>query len=154
MKRILAVLLVFGLIAATWLPAQACSINPSVSFADVIANPSNYNNKSITIEGYYFSGFEITALSGALLPASQPGNVVPQQPLIWISPGLSTDIASQLYQQQNTPSGYTEYYGKVTLEGYFDYGGSYGHLNAYSYQLELTRAKVLPWSPPESLTAT
>jgi hypothetical protein len=154
MKSILAFLLVCGLIAAAWLPAQSCTINPSVNFGDLIAHPSDYNSKNITIEGYYFSGFEISALAGGLQPASQPDNVMPQQPLIWITPGLPTDIQSQLFQQQNTPSGYTEYYGKVTLEGYFDYGHSYGHLNAYSYQLELTRAKILLWSPPVSLTAT
>lgn len=128
------------------MPMAACGSEPSPGFAELIADPARYNGRDIAVEGFYFSGFEIAALAGSLAPASRPGNVMPVQPLIWIKTTVSVDPESRLCLQQNTPSGYDEHYGKVRLEGRFEYGGTYGHMNAYSYQLVVTRAEVLPWT--------
>ena len=137
-------------------PASSTTSTPttspvSVTFDQLVNQPSVYNDKFITVEGFYFSGFEITALSFELVPATyNPNSVTPKQPLIWITGNLGQDVYSNLYHQTNTPSGYTENFGKVRVTGIFQYGGKYGHLDAYSYKLTVTGGVLLPWSPPST----
>lgn len=120
----------------------------TVTFDQLIAQPETYNGTFVTLEGFYFSGFEISALASELAPAPyNPENVTPKQPLIWITGNLGQDVYDNLSQQTNTPSGYPEHFGKVQITGQFQYGGKYGHLDAYNYQLTVISAKLLPWSP-------
>ena len=108
-----------------------------------------YNNTFITVDGFYFSGFEIAALASALAPATyNPDNFTPVQPLIWVSGSLGQDVYDNLYEQTDTPSGYPEHYGKVSITGEFMYGDTYGHLNAYNYQITVISARLLSWTPP------
>jgi hypothetical protein len=135
-------------------PASSTTFTPttspvSVTFDQLINQPSVYNGKFIIVEGFYFSGFEIAALSTGLLTATyNPNNLTPKQPLIWITGNLGKDVYDNLYHQTDTPSGYTENFGKVRVTGTFQYGSKYGHLDAYSYQVNVTSGALLPWSPP------
>ena len=152
-------------IATTVIPGQAANIKiqltssipspttpaPSplaVTFAQLVAEPEKYNGQAITIEGFWFDGFEIAVLAERLEPANfEPGNVQPKGALIWIKGGLPETISNQLYLQPNNPTGYPAHYGKVELTGTLEYGNKYGHMNAYQYQLTVQSAKLLPYSP-------
>ena len=39
---------------------------PTVTFDQLFSDPSRYNGKTITMEGFYFSGFEIIVLAEKL----------------------------------------------------------------------------------------
>jgi hypothetical protein len=109
-----------------------------------VNNPASYNNQSITVEGYYFSGFEIAALASALAPSTyNPKRVTPVQPLIWIEGNLGQNVYDNLSLQSDTPSGYAERYGKVRVTGVFHYGGKYGHLDAYQFKMTVSAAELL-----------
>jgi hypothetical protein len=41
-----------------------------------------------------------------------------------------------------------ERYGNIIVEGKYHYGGEYGHLGAYRYQITPSHIQLLPWSPP------
>ncbi len=112
----------------------------SVDFSKLTGNPSAYNGKTVTFEAYVFTGFEIQALSASLV--RRPGTIqwIPGQPLIWMTGNFPQSVYDQLYTQSDTPSGYTEHYGRVRVTGKFEYGGRYGHLDAYEYLLTVTDA--------------
>jgi hypothetical protein len=119
-----------------------------ISFTDLAANPESHNGKYITIEGYWFDGFEIAVLAERLEPANFPeGNLQPAGIKIWATGGLGEEVSSQLYLQANNPTGYPAHYGKVELTGIFEYGGTYGHMNSYSYQLTIYEAQWIQWAP-------
>ena len=124
-----------------------------LTFSELITSADEYNGKTVTVEGFYFSGFEITALAGSLGWAEfEPERIVPQQPLIWTS--LERNIQSELLTQTKTPSGYPEYFGKVRVTGKFETGETYGHMNAYTFKLTVTSTAVLAWTPTATTTAT
>ena len=115
------------------------------TFSQLISQPASFNNRTITVDAYYFSGFEISALTSALVPSTfNPPNVTPVQPIIWITGNLGDAVYQSLKKQSNTPSGYTEYYGHVRITGTFQYGGKYGHLDAYGFLITVTNATILP----------
>lgn len=126
------------------------SANPvNVSFADLVARPADNSEKIITVEGFWFDGFEIVTLAERLEPSTfAPSNIQPAGEKIWIIGGLPAAVSSQLYVQANNPTGYPAHYGKVELTGTFQYGGKYGHMDAYKYQLSVTDAKYIQWNPP------
>lgn len=66
--------------------------------------------------------------------------------MAWIDSGVPVEIYSRLYQQQMM--GPTERYGKVRVTGKFEYGGKYGHLGGFTYQIVPSQMELLPWSPP------
>jgi len=66
---------------------------------------------------------------------------------MWITGDLGQDVYNNLFVQNDTPSGYPERYGRVQVTALFEYGGGYGQMNAYSYQLTVTGAELIPWSP-------
>ncbi len=78
-----------------------------VSFADLTSNPESYNGKYVTIEGYWFDGFEIAVLAERLdISDFAEGNVRPAGVLIWTKGGLSEEINSKPHLQANNASGY------------------------------------------------
>jgi hypothetical protein len=144
-------LLVCATVLAVMAMGVGCSQQGTLSVAELTSAPERYNGKEVTVEGFYFSGFEITALSGELVPSTyEPGNVAPKPPLIWVEGNMGEDVYEQLYVQTNTPSGYPEHYGKVKIAGIFQYGGKYGHLDAYDYKITASRGELLEWSPPNN----
>ncbi len=145
--KLLAAVLLITLIALV----PGCgtgSAEETLTFSELITGADNYNGKTITVEGFYFSGFEITALAGSLGHAQyDPDRIVPQQPLIWTM--LERGIQAELDTQTDTPSGYPEYFGKVRVTGTFETGETYGHMNAYNYRLTVSKTEVLGWTQSE-----
>ncbi len=120
-----------------------------ITFAELASQPEKYNRQTVTLDGFWFDGFEITVLAERLEPAGfAPGNLQPAGVKIWIENGLPEEISKQLYLQPNNPTGYPAHYGKVELTGVLEYGAKYGHLNAYSYQLTVQTAHLMPWNSP------
>ena len=119
-----------------------------VTFDQLFANPDQYGGCYVTIEGFYFNGFEIIVLSEKLeYSGYAEGHLVPKGRMIWVEGGISEEVYDKLYQQQMM--GPLEYYRKVKINGKFEYGAKYGHLGAYSSQIVPTEVELLSWSPPE-----
>jgi hypothetical protein len=118
---------------------------PNLTFNELISQPASFNNRYVTVDAYYFSGFEISALAASLVASTyNPSNVTPVQPLIWVTGDLGQSVYPNLKQQTNTPSGYTEYYGRVRITGLFQFGARYGHLDAFNYLITVNAAAILP----------
>ncbi len=134
--------------------ASTANKNMNIDFNQLINNAGKYNDKTVNVEGYYFSGFEIVVLSESLQPSSfAEGNVNPSVPMIWLTGNFPQDIHTGLNVQNNTPSGYPEYNGKVKVSGKFEFGGKYGHLNAFNYQIDVSSIEKIVWSPTGNLEA-
>ena len=120
----------------------------SVTFEQLLADPNHFNGKEITIEGFVFLGFEIMVLSEELNPSGYAeGHLIPDERMLWIEGGIPADIRDELYEQRMM--GPSERYGKVLVRGVFQYGGQYGHLGAYQYQISPSEIQLLSWSPPQ-----
>jgi hypothetical protein len=130
-------------------PATTITTTPErISFTDLTADPESYNGKYITIDGYWFSGFEIAVLTERLEASDfAEGNVRPAGIMIWATGALSEDVSNKLYLQENNATGYPAYYGKVELTGVLEYGSEYGHLNSYSYLLTIHESQWIDWAP-------
>ncbi len=121
-----------------------------VTFDQLFSSPEKYNGKHITLEGFYFGGFEVCVLSEILdYSGYAEGHLVPKGRLIWIEGGISQGVHDGFYQQRMR--GPTERYGKVRVSGKVQYGGKYGHLGGYSYQITPSQVEPLPWSPNSGL---
>jgi len=119
-----------------------------ITFALLIADPALYNNQIITLTGFWFDGFEIEVLAERLAPSDfAPGNLQPAGTKIWVKNGLPDNVNKLLSLQPDNPTGYPAHYGKVALTGILEYGGQYGHMNAYWYQLTVQSAQLIAWSP-------
>jgi hypothetical protein len=119
-----------------------------ISFALLIADPALYNDQIITLTGFWFDGFEIEVLAERLDGSDfAPGNVQPAGTKIWVKNGLPDNVNKLLYLQPGNPTGYPAHYGKVELTGILEFGGQYGHLNSYQYQLTVQSAQLITWSP-------
>ena len=119
-------------------------VNEAPTLADLLAHPRAHDGKTVTVEGFYFSGFEISVLAESMGPApGDPSRTVPQGKLIWVQ-GISQEVYDQLHVQYGTPSGYPERFGKVRVTGVFEAGSHYGHLDAYDFQLRLTASEAVP----------
>lgn len=134
----MAIVLIIG-------PIASCNVPTSeITFSNLESGPETYADKVITIDGYWFDGFEIAVLAERLEADDfAPGNLKPRGILIWIKGGLSEEVREHLYPQTENVTGYPAHYGKVRLEGKLEYGGNYGHLNSYRFQLELSFLWVL-----------
>ena len=120
----------------------------SVNFEQLFSNPSQYSGKEITIKGFIFLGFETMVLCEELKKSGYAeGHLIPGERMLWIEGGIPTDIHDKLYGQQTM--GPFERFGKVLAKGTFQYGGQYGHLGAYKYQISLLEIQLLSWYPPE-----
>jgi hypothetical protein len=104
------------------------------NFDQWFSDPEIYNGQEISIKGYYFSGFEIIVLSEKLSYSGQvEGHLIPSGRMLWIEGGISKEIYDNLNQQEMM--GPTERYGKISIKGTFEYGGQYGQLGQYNYQI-------------------
>ncbi len=118
-----------------------------VTFDQLFANPDQYNGRYVTVEGFYFSGFEVIVLSEKLeYSGYAEGHLVPKGRMVWIEGGIPEEVYGKLYQQQMM--GPSERYGKVRVKGIFEYGAEYGHLGAYTSRIVPLEVELLPWSPP------
>lgn len=146
-NRFLWIALVFSLLSLSF---SGCgSSEKTITFSQLISQAEKYNGNTVTFEAFYFSGFEISALSGSLGPSNDGiWRIIPSQPLIWVKGGISQEFHNKLSKQTTTPSGYAERFGKLKVTGTFETGGQYGHLDAYEYQIDITSVELLEWSPP------
>jgi hypothetical protein len=113
-----------------------------VTFQQLLASPEKYNGKNVTLEGFYFHGWEVSCLSETLGPSGYTeGHLVPKGELIWVEGGMPKEVYDGLYSQQMM--GPTERYGKVRVSGKLQYGGRYGHVGGYSYQITPTQVELL-----------
>ena len=120
----------------------------SVTFEQLLSNPSQYNGKEITIEGFVFLGFETIVLSEELKNSGYAeGHLIPGERMLWIEGGIPTDIYNNLHEQNMM--GPSERYGKILVKGTFQYSGKYGHLGAFEYQITPLEIQLLAWSPPQ-----
>ncbi len=151
-KGILSLVLALALLSAAF---NGCgSTEQSVTFSQLISQADKYNGKTVTLEAFYFSGFEISAISESLGPASSGvWRIVPSGTLVWVKGGISQELQSKLYTQTDSPSGYPERFGKLKVTGIFETGGKYGHLDAYQHQITITNAELLEWTPPPAQTS-
>jgi len=139
---------------ATTLPTTTipASISPTIIagdfFTQIAAEPEKYNGQAVSFTGFYFSGFEITVVCESLEPQEGwQGNYTPGGIEIWATGSFPESVVSKLYVQPNNPTGYPAYYGKVEITGVFEYGGKYGHMDAYHYLLNITEVKLVDWKP-------
>jgi len=147
LKAVLNFLLLFVLLGTG---LAGCRDGPEqVTFVQLVSDAKKYSGKTVTLEAYYFTGFEITALSGSVGPStSGPWRIVPTGTLIWAKGGAPEDVYNRMYRQSQTPSGYEERVGLLKVTGRFETGGRYGHLDAYKHLITITDAELLEWSPP------
>lgn len=151
MYKCLVLLLVLILVFSMLL--SGCTSNETdttaLSLFDAIkVNPEMYNGQTVTFTGYWFDGFEIVVVAEYLEPQQYwPGNYQPGGILIWVQGGLPDEVSSKLYLQADNPTGYPAHYGKVEVTGILEYGGPFGHMNAYQYQLQIQSARWIDWTP-------
>ena len=125
---------------------SGCAIKNEVTFEKLFSNPQKYNGKSIVFEGFYFQGFESNLLCEGIGPSGYAeGHLTPKGNFLWVEGGLPLEIYNQLYQQNMM--GPSERFGKVRIKGIFNYGGKFGHMGAFSYQITLSEVELLPWTP-------
>ncbi|MFC1873388.1 hypothetical protein ACFLW3_01065 [Chloroflexota bacterium] len=125
---------------------QAAKVQ-EVAFEQLFLIPDHYNGKDITIEGYYYQGWETIVLSEKLVYSGYaPGHIIPDGEMLWIEQGVPKEIYDNAYQQQMI--GPLERYGKVMMTGKFEYGEKYGHLGGFDSQIIPLDVELVPWSPP------
>jgi hypothetical protein len=117
-----------------------------ITFEQLYSAPEKYHEKTILIEGFIFLGFETMVLSEELRDSGYAkGHLIPGERILWFEGGLPAEIYDQLFEQNMM--GFSENYGKLRVEGVFQYGGEYGHLGMYQYQITPSEIELLTWSP-------
>jgi hypothetical protein len=149
--NLLGIILILVLLGTV---VSGCGSGPqTLTFSQLISGADKYNGQIVTLEAFYFSGFEISALSGSLGPSSSGAwRIVPSNPLIWVAGGITQELQNELYSQSDTPSGYPEHFGKLAVTGKFESGGNYGHMDAYHYRITINAASREDWTPPPAAT--
>jgi len=130
--------------------APACEATPpgaaSVTLGQLFSNPGRYNGHQVTLEAFYFSGFEVNVLSEALdYSGYAEVHLVPKGRMVWVEGGIPKEVYDRLYRQQMM--GPAERYGKVKVTGKSQVGGKYGHVGGYDYQIVPSSVELLPWAP-------
>lgn len=141
-KIILMLLFIF-------LPAiSGCQVQKEVAFNQLFQHPSSFNGRTIIIEGFYFEGFEVMTLAeGLKYSGLVEGHVWPDGHRIWIEGGIPNEIRNRMNRQNQV--GPDELYGKIKIEGKFQYGEKYGHLGGYESQLTPEKVEILIWEKPQ-----
>lgn len=127
------------LVVAVMIPITGCAgeqriINDEATFEQLVSNPERYNGKRITVEAFYFHGFEIIVICDSLKYSGYAeGHLIPDSKLIWVEGGIPLEVYNKLNRQQII--GPDERYGKVRIQGKFENGGSYGHVGGYQFQI-------------------
>jgi hypothetical protein len=130
------------------LPTIGCNQKKSgeITFEQLFSNPGQYNGQDITLEGFYFQGFEVQVIAESLeYSGYAEEHLVPKGQMIWVEGGMPIEVYDVLYQQSMMVP--EERYGKVRITGKFEYGGKYGHLGGHISQIVPSNAELLEWSP-------
>lgn len=114
-----------------------------VTFEQLFADAGKYHGKEITIEGFYFHGFESIILAERLEPSGfAEGHLIPKGDMMWVEGGIPIDIYNRLDTQQMM--GPEERLGRVKITGKFETGGQYGHAGGSSSQITPSAVELLP----------
>ncbi len=124
----------------------ACRGTQNTTFDELVSNPRRYNAGIITIEGFYFDSFEFIGLCERLTVLDN-GRFAPDGEVIWINSGLPVEVYNRLSSQQAFPDGFVQHYGRIKVTGKFEYGGKYGHLGGFRFQITPENVELLP--PPK-----
>ena len=117
-----------------------------VDLEKIFTSSDQYNGKNVIIEGFYFHGWEIIVLCEKLEPSGYAeGHFVPGGRMIWVEGGIPKDVYEMLYKQEMM--GPEERFGKIRIQGIYEYGGKYGHLGGFSSQIISLKVDQLQWSP-------
>ena len=114
-----------------------------VDFEQLFANPEAYNGRDITIEGFYFQGWEVITLREGLEYFN--GHMNGSGRSMWIDGGVPREIYDEAYEQQVASQ--LQRYAKVRIKGMFEYGSRYGHCGGWSANIVPSEVVLLPWSP-------
>jgi hypothetical protein len=118
-----------------------------VTFQQLLSEAAHYDGKEVTVEGFYFHGFEVVVITESLKYSGYAeGHLVPKGETIWIEGEISKDIYDSLYQQEMM--GPAERFGKVRITGRFEHSEKYGHLGEYNFRIIPAKVELLEWSPP------
>jgi len=122
----------------------------SVTINELVSEPEKYSGQTVTLEGIYLHGWEWTLLAEAVtfLGEGDSRELKPVGQSIWFAGLIPADVQSGLYQYE-TPGAGIQNYGKVGVTGVFEYGGRYGHMNAYKYRITASEIVLLEWTPPK-----
>ncbi len=72
-----------------------------VDFDRLLTNPGQYNGQYVTIEGFFFHGFETIALSEDLeYSGFAEGHLVPKGRMLWIEGVISGQVYDRLSQRR------------------------------------------------------
>jgi len=136
------------LLVASTVGCQGEQKASEIPLEQLFSTPHKYSGKYVITEGFFFGGFEVIVLSENLeYSGYAEGHLIPKGRMLWLEGGIPKEVYDRLYQQQMM--GPSERYGKIRVEGKFEYGGKYGHLGGYNYQIIPSQVELLPWSPPE-----
>jgi len=146
--RITRSVVIICVLSLLLLPSIGCNQEKSgeVTFEQLFSNPGQYNGHDITLEGFYFQGFEVQVIAESLeYSGYAEGHLVPKGKMLWVEGGVPLEVYNELYQQ--SMMGPEERYGKVRITGKFEYGGKYGHLGGHVSQIIPSNTELLEWSP-------
>jgi hypothetical protein len=130
------------LLASAMLILSGCEVQKEVTFDQLTANPGSYNGRTITVDGFFFEGFEVEVLAEKLEPSGlAPGHIWPKGKMIWIEGGIPQEARDRLTQQNQV--GPRELFGRIRITGKFSYGSKYGHLDGYDSQIKPERVEIL-----------
>jgi hypothetical protein len=113
------------------------------------SDPVRFGGEEVTVEGFYFQGFEVQVITGRLeYSGYAEGHLAPKGEMVWVEGGIPNEVNEALYIQDMM--GPEERYGKVKITGEFEYKGQYGHLGAYDSRIVPSSVKLVKWSRPET----
>ncbi len=100
----------------------------TITVAEAVAHPTQYDGHSICLQGYYQSSFEFSAFGPTANVAARTVN----QPYVWAEINEPSTLDCQLGVANEKTC-----FGNITVCGTFTYkaDGGLGHVGAYTYQI-------------------
>jgi hypothetical protein len=122
----------------------------SVTLNELISNPGQYNNQTVTVDGIYLNGWERTVLAEDIkfTGSNDPQELSAAGNAIWFAGMIPLKIRDKLYAHTSLEAG-PQHYGKIRVTGLFETEGKYGYLSQYKYRITAAKVELLDWTPPE-----
>lgn len=148
LKSLLVLALAALMVGGVGLAGGCTTVSQEVALEQLFAEPELYDGEDVILEGFYFSSFEVSVLAEGIAYSGPSSELLaPAGRMIWVEGAIAEVVLDSLYQQPAAnPS---ETFGKIRIEGKFEYGEAYGHLGGYLYRITPSEAEALPWSPAE-----